>query len=218
MADALHRPGDYSADIYTEADASPDTLAHLGPLRTLAGAWSGTTGQDVSPKAPGPDISMYTETWTMDVLDSQVNGPQLFYGLRYHQHVLKVGEEPTFHDQIGYLMWEPNEQRVWMTLAIPRVQTAIAVGQVAPDAEEFTLRADAGLTDSGILTNPWLDENFRTSAWEITVRILDADRWTYSQVTTLHIPGQPAPFEHRDSGTLQRTSAASPNPLAISRP
>jgi hypothetical protein len=27
--------------------------------------------------------------------------PQLFYGLRYHTHVVKPGEVETFHDQIG---------------------------------------------------------------------------------------------------------------------
>ncbi len=213
MTDPLHQPGDYGTDIYTEADASDDTLANLGPLRTLAGTWHGTAGQDVSPKAPGPDISGYSETWTFDACDSQVNGPQLFYGLRYHHHVLKDGEAPTFHDQVGYLMWEPHEQRIWMTLAIPRVQVAIAVGQAAPDAREFTLRAEAGSPDSGIVSNPWLDENFRTSSWEITFKILDDDRWTYAQDTTLHIPGQASPFAHRDSGTLQRTGAAQPNPL-----
>ena len=40
-------------------------------------------------------------------IDPQTNGPQLFYGLRYHQHIVKPGEVETYHDQVGYCLWEP---------------------------------------------------------------------------------------------------------------
>ena len=43
-------------DIFTEpADVDPDTLANLGPLRRLAGAWEGRKGVDLNPKADGPE-------------------------------------------------------------------------------------------------------------------------------------------------------------------
>ena len=31
----------YGADLYTEPDGDPDTLANLGPLAPLAGVWDG---------------------------------------------------------------------------------------------------------------------------------------------------------------------------------
>lgn len=111
--------GVYSSDIFTEADGSDDTLAELGPLRGLAGTWQGERGRDVSPKADGPETTTYREEWIFEPIDRQVNGPQLLYGLRYHQHVNKFDEELTFHDQVGYLLWEPAAQAIYMTLAIP---------------------------------------------------------------------------------------------------
>ena len=73
------------ADIFTEPDdVSPDGLANLGPLRHLAGTWQADKGVDVNPKAKGPERRIFREHVRMDPIDPQANGPQLFYGLRYH--------------------------------------------------------------------------------------------------------------------------------------
>lgn len=201
-------------DIYTEAEGSDDTLACLGPLRALAGTWLGERGRDISPKAQGPETTVYSEEWSFEPIDRQVNGPQLLYGLRYHQHVNRSDEAITFHDQVGYLLWEPEAEMVYMTLAIPRAQVAMAMGRVEPSATAFTLRADAGRPAAGILTNPWLDEHFHTVAWEITFTSGGPDTLSYAQTTTLAISGQSGEFAHRDSASLRRTAAATPNPLA----
>ena len=203
----------YSADIYTEADGSDDTWAHLGPLQALAGSWRGERGRDVSPKAQGPEITEYLEEWVFEPIDRQVNGPQLIYGLRYHQHVNRSDEALTFHDQVGYVLWEPAAERVYMTLAIPRGQVAMAMGHVEPEARTFTLRAEVGSPASGILTNPWLYEHFHTSAWEISFTALSANSLSYAQTTTLVIDGSAEPFAHRDSAVLTRIAEAQPNPL-----
>ncbi|MFM2342399.1 MAG: hypothetical protein RLZZ592_2052, partial [Pseudomonadota bacterium] len=132
-------------DIYTEPHPiDVDTLANLGPLRGMAGVWQGTRGLDVKPKAEGPKKQAFVERIELQPIDPQTNGPQLLYGLRYHTHITNPGEVETFHDQVGYLLWEPARQRVLMTLAIPRGQVAMASGPAAADAREFTLRADAG--------------------------------------------------------------------------
>jgi hypothetical protein len=206
--------GVYPADIFTEADGSDDTLSELGPLGALAGVWKGERGRDISPKADGPETTTYREEWTFDPIDRQVNGPQLLYGLRYHQHVNKFDEALTFHDQVGYLLWEPATQFVYMTLAIPRGQVAMAMGSVSQGESAFTLRADVGHPAAGILTNPWMDSHFHTTSWEISFKINGADSFSYAQTTTLHVAGQDEPFAHRDSATLPRVAVAPPNPLA----
>ena len=43
----------FPTDVFTERDAAPDTLAHLGLLRRLAGVWEGRGGVDINPKANG---------------------------------------------------------------------------------------------------------------------------------------------------------------------
>ena len=92
---------DLPEDIFTENDVADDTLANLGPLRRLAGTWEGKKGVDVNPKAEGPERREFVERMVFEPIDAQSNGPQFFYGLRYHTHILAIDEDPTFHDQVG---------------------------------------------------------------------------------------------------------------------
>jgi hypothetical protein len=46
----------------------------------------------------------------------------------------------------------------------PRGQTAIAVGQAAPDAKSFMLEAVRGSLTNGIVSNPFFEQAFRTDA------------------------------------------------------
>jgi hypothetical protein len=121
-------------DLYAEAPGDPNTLANLGPLRPMAGVWVNDAGIDVHPVADGAEESKYNERIELQPIDRQTNGPQLFYGLRYHTHVVKPGETETFHDQVGYWLWEPATKTIVMTLAIPRAQVALAAGTAEPDA------------------------------------------------------------------------------------
>lgn len=206
-------PAHYLDDVFTEPDADPGTLANLGPLALLAGVWEGEFGVDTHPQVDGPETEKYLERWVLEPIDPQTNGPQLLYGLRYHQHITKPGEVNTFHDQVGYLLWEPATGRVSMTLAIPRAQVAMAVGTAGADDRSFTLRADVGDPHAGIVTGDFLDAAFHTSAWEITFRIRD-DAFAYSQTTTLHVHGQGEPFAHTDANRMTRVAAPTPNPMA----
>jgi hypothetical protein len=87
-------------DIYTEPDdVDPDTLKNLGPLRPMAGIWEGKKGADVHPSVDGSEENAFLERIELQPIDPQTNGPQLFYGLRYHTRIVKPGEVETFHDQ-----------------------------------------------------------------------------------------------------------------------
>jgi hypothetical protein len=201
-------------DIYAEpADVDPDTLRNLGPLRPMAGVWRGTKGVDVNPKADGPETQAYVDHYELQPIDPQTNGPQLFYGLRYHQHIVKPGEVETYHDQIGYWLWEPATGTVIQTLAIPRGQIAMASGKAAPDARIFELDAKRGETHYGICSNPFLDDAFKTDSWHVKVIIDDDGGWRYEQVTTLMIRGADKPFLHTDASVLTKIAEATPNPL-----
>src|SRR5579864_4872075 len=129
-------PDIYGADIYTEPDGDPDTLANLGPLRPLAGTWQGTAGIDDHPVVDGSEQNVFVERYELQPIDPQTNGPQLFYGLRYHTHIVKPGEVETFHDQVGYWLWEPAASVITHTLTIPRGQVLLAGGTAEPDATD----------------------------------------------------------------------------------
>jgi hypothetical protein len=204
-----------SDDIFTEpSEADPDTLANLGPLRAMAGVWESEHGTDVHPVVDGTEEEHYVERIELQPIDPQTNGPQLFYGLRYHTHIVRPVGVETFHDQVGYWLWEPATKTVVQMLAIPRAQVAMASGTAEPDSTEFELRAERGSTTFGICSGPFLDRAFRTTEFRIRVTIHPDGRWSYDQDTVMTIRGQDQPFHHRDRCTLRRIAAPTPNPLA----
>jgi len=203
--------------IYTKpADISPDTLANLGPLRALAGVWQGTIGADDHPNASGSKDQGILERYEAQPIDPQTNGPQLFYGLRYHTHITKPGKVGTFHDQVGYWLWEPATGTVTLTIAIPRGQVMLAAGQCEAKATTFTVTADLGAADYGICSNPFLAANFTTTAFAMTVTANPDGTWGYQEDTTMTIAGRSEPFQHTDHNTLSLVSPPTPNPLAQS--
>lgn len=204
----------HTDDIYTETPCQPDTLANLGPLAPMAGIWEGTRGVDIAPKADGPRTLPFHERIELQPIDPANNGPQLMYGLRYHTFVTKVGQSTTYHDQVGYWLWEPATETVMHSLTIPRGQTVLASGKASADAKRFTLTAQRGTTEYGICSNPFLEENFRTDSFTITVTIHNDGSWSYEEDTVMTIKGQDEPFHHRDSNHLNRVAAPTPNPMA----
>ena len=206
---------EFPADIYTEpSDQDPDTLKNLGPLTGMAGIWQGLRGLDVKPKADGPRKQAFVETIELQPIDPQTNGPQLLYGLRYHAHVTKPDQVKTYHDQVGYWLWEPATNTVIQTLSIPRGQTAMAVGHADAAATSFELVATRGLETYGICSNPFLEYAFRTVEFRIKVTINPDGTWSYDEDTVLMIRGQTEPFHHTDRNRLSKIAEATPNPLA----
>jgi hypothetical protein len=203
----------YPEDIFTEpAEVDPDTLANLGPLRRLAGEWRSANGADLNPKADGPERREYIEHIVMEPIDPQPNGPQLFYGLRYHIHINTAEEEITFHDQVGYWLWEPATGLIIQTLSIPRGQVAIAGGHAAPGDDVLVVTATRGSTEYGICSTGFLEHAFRTDRYQLTVTFNEDGSWSYVSETQLEVRGQ-GPFNHRDVNRLLRVAEPEPNPL-----
>jgi hypothetical protein len=215
---------DYGPDIYTEADGSDDGLANLGPLRPMAGTWTSASGADVHPVGPGSDVTGpvvdgdehndFVERYELQPIDPQTNGPQLFYGLRYHIHIVKPGEVETFHDQVGYWLWEPAARTVVHTLSIPRGQTLLAAGTADPDATEFEVAATLGSDVYGILSNPFLRRAFDTVSFRLRITIHENGTWSYEEHTQMRVEGRDGLVDHVDRNTLTRIAEPTPNPLA----
>ena len=134
--------------------------------------------------------------------------------MRYHAHIVQPGEVETFHDQVGYWLWEPETGNILLTGSIPRGQTFIAVGNAPADAKEFTVKAVRGSLTNGIISNPFLERSFTTESFEMTVKFHDDGTWSYDQTTTMIIPNYDAPFEHRDRNRLTKIGEPKLNPTA----
>lgn len=206
----------FPTDIFKEpAEVDFDTLANLGPLARMAGIWEGARGLDVHLGEEGSKKDAYVERYELQPCDPQLNGPQLLYGLRYHTRIVKPDDPETFHDQVGYWLWEPATQTVTLTLAIPRAQIAMFTGKVAPDATTFTVEAVRGSLTNGIVSGPFLEHAFRTDRCAITITYHPDGSWSYEQDTLLVVRGQPEPFHHTDRNTLTKIGEPSPNPTAL---
>lgn len=208
--------GTYSNDIYTEpSDVDPHTLRNLGPLTSMAGV-----GRDVSAstsrrsqKRP-PEQQRFVEHTELHPIDPQTNGPQLFYGLRYQTQIVKPGEVETYHDQVGYWLWEPATGNLIQTIAIPRGQTAMAFGQASKNVTNFELIATRGVMTNGICSNPFLEYAFRTVEYHIKIAINSDGTWKYDLDTTLMVRGRTEPFQHTDRNVLMKVGEPKLNPLA----
>lgn len=203
-------------DIFTEPEGvDPDTLANLGPLSGLAGIWEGRKGVDLNPKAAGPERREFIERIELQPIDPQTNGPQLLYGLRYHTHINTEEELATFHDQVGYWLWEPATGLVMQTVAIPRGQVVLAAGRASADGSSIVVLAERGTTEYGIASTSFLEYAFRTDAYRLQVKFNPDGSWSYVSETTLMVRGRAEPFNHRDVNTLVKVAEPTPNPLAV---
>ena len=208
----------YPDDIYAEPQGlTGETLANLGPLAPLAGVWEGTRGVDIAPKRAGARTQEFHEKITLQPVDPGNNGPQLLYALRYHTRMTKPGEIGTYHDQVGYWLWEPATGRILYSLTIPRGQIVLAEGQTTAAADSFELVATQGLDTWGICSAPFLHEAFRTTEFRIRVSFNADGSWGYEEDTVLQILGQAEPFHHVDKNLLHKVAEPTPNPLVRGR-
>jgi hypothetical protein len=127
---------------------------------------------------------------------------------------VKPGEVETFHDQVGYWLWEPTAKLVVHTLAIPRGQVLLAAGPAEPDATEFEVRAERGSEIYGIASNPFLDRMFQTVSFNMRVTAHDNGTWSYEEHTMMRIPDRDGLVDHVDRNTLRKIGEPVPNPLA----
>ena len=162
----------YGPDRWTYPDGDPDTLANLGPLRPMAGVWEGAKGSDQHLWAEGTERNVFVEHYELHPIDRQTNGPQLFYGLRYHTHITKPGEVETFHDQVGYWLFRAGGRDRHLHSRDPPGPGPPGLRvRPGPKPPSSSWRATVGSEVHGILSNPFLDQAFRTLSYRIHVTV-----------------------------------------------
>ncbi|HUO58715.1 MAG TPA: heme-binding beta-barrel domain-containing protein [bacterium] len=181
-----------------------NTLKDFGPLRALVGTWEGVKGDDTAPSDDrGTEKNKYRERMRLEPILPVENHEQKLFGLRYFTQAFRLREKNPFHDEVGYWLWDPKTKQVMKGLVIPRGMTTLAGGKAAPGAKKFKLKATFGSKTYGICSNPFLDKEFRTMAFEITM-VLGKNEFSYDQTTFIRIKGQKSIFKHRDKNTLKR--------------
>ncbi len=185
---------------------SEEDVENLGPLGALLGTWEGGKGDDIAPSVPERETahSKYRERMVFEATGRVDNHEQVLYGLRYSTTAWRQGEDEPFHEELGYWLWDAANKQVLRCFMVPRGVTVIAGGTVEPGAHEFELAAEVGSETYGICSNKFLDEQFKTVRYELKVKFLDHDTFTYEEDTVLRIKDQVEPFHHTDANTMRR--------------
>jgi len=183
-----------------------DIINQLGPLAALAGIWEGDSGIDVAPGRNGAVETRYRERLVFEPLGPVENGPQILYGLRYSTTAWPIGADEAFHEETGYWLWDAKAGQVMRCFMVPRGVTILAGGDVEADANSFSMTAEAGSETFGVLSNPFLDQAFKTVRYELRVEIDTDGCFRYDEDTQLRIQGQDGIFHHTDANTLIRVA------------
>ena len=135
----------------------PDYTA-WGPLAHLIGTWEGDEGLDVAFAHATGSVgeTPYRERTVMNPFGPVDNGTQALYGLDYRMSAWRGTETDPFHTEVGYWLWDAADRAVMRCFMIPRGCTVLAGGTATTDATSFTLAADVGSEEYGILSNPYL--------------------------------------------------------------
>ena len=112
-----------------------------------------------------------------------------------------------FHTEIGYWLGDEAEGQVRRAVSIPRGSVIVAGGAATADSTSFTMTADCGSEEYGILSNRYLATNARCSRYEVTVTV-EGDTYTYDEDTVLDMAGHDEPLHHTDRNVLHRVESA----------
>ena len=182
-----------------------EDIEKLGPLAVLAGTWEGDKGGDIAPDDDrSTEHTKFRERMTFDPIGRVDNHEQTLYGLRYATTAWREGEDDPFHEEGGYWLWDAANEQVLRCFIVPRGVTVLAGGTVAADAKSFELAADVGSDTYGICSNKFLDVEFKTVHYELTVSVHDQGSFSYKEDTHLRMKGRDELFHHTDENTMRR--------------
>jgi len=181
-----------------------DIITHLGPLAPLAGTWQGDAGIDTSWIHSQSTETAFREQALFEPLGPVNNGPQKLYGLRYRTTAWRLTESDPFHEEVGYWLWDGDQQQVLRCFMVPRGVLINAGGDAKADSRSFHLEAGVGSETYGILSNKFLDASHKTTRYTVDITIHDDGSFGYEEDTQLWIPANNAIFHHTDTNRLHR--------------
>ncbi|MDQ6996474.1 MAG: heme-binding beta-barrel domain-containing protein, partial [Mariprofundus sp.] len=126
--------------------------------------------------------------------------------LRYATTVWPLGADDPFHEETGYWLWDAKAGQVMRCFMVPRGVTILAGGKAQADVRGFSMTADVGSETFGILSNPFLDQAFKTVRYELQVYIHADGSFSYDEDTQLQIRGHDGIFHHTDANRLTRVA------------
>ena len=130
----------------------------------------------------------------------------MLYGLRYRTTAWRIGSDDSFHEEVGYWLWDADAEQVMRSFIVPRGVSVQAGGSAKADATSFDLEANVGSATFGICSNPFLDREFRTVRYTLHVETHDDGTWSYAEDTQMQLATGDL-FHHTDANRLSRVAS-----------
>ena len=178
-----------------------------GPLAYFIGNWKsdGWTGEN---QAPDPnretENTKFRQEMTFDPIGDVNNHEQKLYALRYSTVAWEEGDDDPFHEEVGYLIWDKDNKQVLKSFIVPRGIAVNAGGTTEEDAKEIFVTADLGSPTYGICSNIFLDEEFKTTRYELKLTKLDDNTFSYDEDTHILMKGRKDVFHHTEKNIMKR--------------
>jgi hypothetical protein len=187
----------------------------LGPLTPLVGEWEGDVGVDVSYHNDDGVIgeTTYFEKAWFRPIQRQENGQQRLEGLSYGMTAWRHGEEAMnpFHDEIGFLLWDPAEQQVMRTVVFGRGIAILAGGEASAGDRVLHFDARPGDPCYGILQNRYLLRRAELKDFHSTFTFNEDGTFTYTSDLCLRLAATGGEVHHTDTNTLHRVRRYHPS-------
>ena len=178
----------------------------FGPLAPLIGTWRGDQGVNVSYDYDKKEVieETYTEEMTFKIVGDVDNGPQKIWVIDYITAAKRTGSDDVFHTELGFWGWDPDRKMVMRCFMAPRMSTILAGGTCEANATSFSMNAEIGAQDFGVLSNPYLIENAKCTRYESSYTI-DGDTLSYEENTVMDMSSLGGKsMDHTDKNTLTR--------------
>lgn len=183
----------------------------LGPLRWFLGDWEGNVGVDLSyhNKEDETAETGFFEKASFHPIPIVENGKQTMHGVTYKSVAWRHGEEQLdpFHDEVGYLLWEPETGQVLRCFAVPRGLAILAGGDATPDSTTLTFTADPGSSTYGLCQNKYLKRRAEVTAFTSVFTLDGEDTYSYTSDLAMTLAAIDTQMHHTDRNTLHRVSS-----------
>lgn len=178
----------------------------LGPLEFYVGNWSSEyVGEN---RAPDPDRNVeetkFKQTIHFERILEVENHEQIINGLRYKTTAWEEGTDDPFHEEVGYYLWDEERSMIMKCFCIPRGVSVLAGGKADKESKEFTLLAKAGDEEFGISSNPFLNKEFKTVVYDLSMKQIDKNTYSYDENSQLKMKGREDLFDHTENIVMTR--------------
>lgn len=182
-------------------------IENYGPLYHLIGTWEGIKGDDIAPSDDrGTENNKFKERIVFTPIGMVNNHEQTLFGLRYSTMAWRIGEENSFHEEVGYWLWDGKAGQIMKSFIVPRGVTVLAGGTANKNDKTFSMSAVQGSATYGICSNVFLDQEFKTVQFDLKVTIHDNNTFSYDEDSQLKMKGRDKVFHHTDKNTLTKIS------------